>query len=146
MVGRFFVSHPYVLLAGVVLMCSSCFVPGSRSRPVLEVRKSIEYQREMYGKLPLHFEANRGQTDPQVKFLSRGPGYALFLTPTEAVLTLQGNSHSSLNPSTVIRMQVLGANSTTQVAGAEKLSGKVNYLHGSDPKGWQTDIPTYRKV
>jgi hypothetical protein len=29
---------------------------------------------ETYGKLPLHFEANRGQTDSQVKFLARGPG------------------------------------------------------------------------
>jgi hypothetical protein len=33
-----------------------------------------------YGKLPLSFEANQGQTDPQVKFLSRGKGYSLFLT------------------------------------------------------------------
>src|SRR5262245_23970506 len=43
---------------------------------------------EAYGKLPLYFEANRGQTDTQVKFLSRGPGHALFLTATEAVLVL----------------------------------------------------------
>src|SRR5258708_37986445 len=45
-----------------------------------------------YGKLPLSFEANQGQTDKQVKFLSRGPGYALFLTPTEAVLSLKAGS------------------------------------------------------
>jgi hypothetical protein len=37
---------------------------------------------EMYGKLPLQFEPNRGQTDTQVKFLSRGQGYTLFLTLT----------------------------------------------------------------
>src|ERR1700688_4607580 len=42
-----------------------------------------------YGKLPLSFEANQGQTDSQVKFLSRGSGYALYLTPTEAVLSLR---------------------------------------------------------
>src|SRR5215470_1053460 len=42
-----------------------------------------------YGKLPLSFEANQGQTDPKVKFLSRGPGYQLFLLPDEAVLSLQ---------------------------------------------------------
>src|ERR1700683_490992 len=39
---------------------------------------------EDYGKLPLSFEANRGQTDPKVKFLSRGSGYSLFLTGDEA--------------------------------------------------------------
>src|SRR5712664_67283 len=44
---------------------------------------------EEYGKLPLSFEANHGQTDPKVKFLSRGPGYKLFLLPHEAVLMLQ---------------------------------------------------------
>jgi len=29
---------------------------------------------EGYGRLPLTFEANQGQTDPQVKFVSRGAG------------------------------------------------------------------------
>ena len=42
-----------------------------------------------YGKLPLHFEPNRGQTASKVKFLSRGSGYTLFLTPAEAVLALR---------------------------------------------------------
>jgi hypothetical protein len=41
-----------------------------------------------YGKLPLSFEVNQGQVDPQVKFLSRGQGYTLFLTGDEAVLAL----------------------------------------------------------
>jgi len=41
---------------------------------------------ENYGKLPLSFEANQGQTDPRVKFLSRGRGYALFLTADEGVV------------------------------------------------------------
>lgn len=38
--------------------------------------------------LPLIFEANEGQTDPQVKFVSRGRGYTLFLTADEMVLGL----------------------------------------------------------
>src|SRR5437764_11999998 len=41
-----------------------------------------------YGKLSLGFEANQGQTDPRVKFLSRGGNYNVFLTDNEAVLTL----------------------------------------------------------
>src|SRR2546421_12884985 len=41
-----------------------------------------------YARQPLSFEANQGQTDSQVQFISRGPGYALFLTPSEAVLDL----------------------------------------------------------
>jgi hypothetical protein len=44
---------------------------------------------EAYGRLPLSFEINRGQADSQVKFLSRGSGYSLFLTGNEAVLSLK---------------------------------------------------------
>src|SRR5439155_11487266 len=44
---------------------------------------------DSYGKVPLSFEANQGQTDPRVKFLSRGSGYTLFLTGDEAVLSLR---------------------------------------------------------
>ena len=53
---------------------------------------------ENYGRLPLSFEANQGQTDPQVKFLSRGRGYALFLTGDEAVLSLRKPSAVSAQP------------------------------------------------
>src|SRR5712671_3579063 len=45
---------------------------------------------DQYGKLPLSFEANYGQTDGRVKFLSRTSGYSLFLTGDEAVLVLSG--------------------------------------------------------
>lgn len=47
---------------------------------------------EGYGQLPLAFEANQGQTDLQVNYLSRGAGYTLFLTSNEAVLALHEGS------------------------------------------------------
>ncbi len=59
--------------------------PGSGSQPDITARARAV---ESYGKLPLSFEANTGQTDQRVKFLSRGGGYTLFLTSNEAVLAL----------------------------------------------------------
>jgi Big-like domain-containing protein/beta-propeller repeat-containing protein len=47
---------------------------------------------EGYGKLPLSFEANHGQVDSRVKFLSRTGAYTLFLTGDEAVLALSGRA------------------------------------------------------
>jgi hypothetical protein len=38
---------------------------------------------------PLSFEPNFGQSEQQVKFLSRGNGYKLFLTADQAVLMLK---------------------------------------------------------
>ena len=43
----------------------------------------------LYNQVPLGFEANQGETNHQVKFLARAPGYTLFLTR----VTLHGKSH-----------------------------------------------------
>jgi hypothetical protein len=59
---------------------------------------------ESYGKLPLSFEANMGQTDNRVQFLSRGPGYTLFLTSGDAVLV------SGKGKPDVARMKLTGSN------------------------------------
>ena len=112
-----------------------------------------------YGKLPLSFEANQGQTNAQVKFLARGQGYTLFLTPSETVLSLKKSqakamtrtsSTKSMSPSemtgSVLRMQLVGGNSAPQVIGKEALPGYANYLIGRDPSQWYTQVPTYSKV
>jgi len=129
-----------------------------------------------YGKLPLSFEANRGQTDPHVNFISRGSGYTLYLTSTEAVLTLRQNLGSAQptagrkNPQisskrrvigetqeaelgetkghvpSALRMKLVGANRSADIEGLEPLPGKSNYFIGNDPTKWHTDIPTYAKV
>ena len=114
---------------------------------------------ENYGKLPLSFEANQGQTDSQAKFVSRGPGYTLFLTGNEAVLALKAGSkqakvtgppHAALEARprapAVLRMQLLGANRDAQIAGSEELPGKSNYFIGKDPAQWHTNISNYSKV
>ncbi len=51
--------------------------------------------RISYAKLPMSFEPNLGQSDPQVRFLSRGQGYTLFITPSEAVLSMRSPSKNS---------------------------------------------------
>jgi hypothetical protein len=96
---------------------------------------------ESYGKLPLSFEANRGQTDQRVKFLSRGPGYSLFLTEDSAVLSLHGKKSSA-----ALRMKLLGANPYPMVTGTDPLPGKSNYFVGKDPNQWRTNVPTYVAV
>jgi hypothetical protein len=81
-----------------------------------------------YGRLPSSFEANQGQTDGRVRFLARGRGYSLFLTPEEAVLAfrkvgkraLPAGAHSGFidfakrgvepKSESVLRMRLAGAN------------------------------------
>lgn len=88
---------------------------------------------------PMSFEPNLGQTDPRVRFVSRGPGRVLFLTPSEAVLALGG-------PERVLRMQLVGANPSPAAEGREPLPGRSHYYRGSDPASWRTDVPRYARV
>jgi hypothetical protein len=100
-----------------------------------------------YGSLPLSFEANRGQTDPRVQFLSRGNGYNLFLTSNEAVLSLQQPAVTTAGGhSTVVRMRLLGSQRSPQVSGVNELPGKSAYFVGGDPTQWHSDIPNYGRV
>jgi hypothetical protein len=118
---------------------------------------------ETYGKLPLAFEANRGQSDKQVKFLSRGQGYTLFLTGNEAVLSLHRapadvsdrGKLATLDPaafratdqnSAVLRMKLIGANTTAAVSGTSEQEGKSNYFIGNDPSQWRTNVSSYSQV
>ncbi|MGH7372580.1 MAG: SBBP repeat-containing protein, partial [Candidatus Methylomirabilales bacterium] len=146
--------------------------PPTSVKPDTATRTRIS---EAYGKLPLSFEVNRGQTDEQVRFLARGPGYTLFLTPTEAVLGVRTEAsglraeplelrteqramrderaaakkeeHRANNGRrAVVRMKVVGANASAKLEGLDELQGKSNYFIGNDPKKWRTNIPHYGKV
>ena len=103
-----------------------------------------------YGKIPLYFEKNAGQTDSKVQYLARGAGYALFLTPDEAVLSLHKSAGKSVkrqkSDSAVIRARLVGATKDTKVSAENPLPGKSNYFVGNDKTKWHTDIPQYGRV
>src|SRR5437879_7867608 len=112
---------------------------------------------ENYGKVPLSFQDNQGQTDPRVRLISRGNGYTLFLTGDEAVLALRSRQSSvvsqlhkttdhGLRTTETLRMKLVGANRAAKVTALGELPGKSNYFIGNDPKKWRTDVPTYGKV
>ena len=98
-----------------------------------------------YGKLPLSFEVNQGQSDERVKFLARGQGYSLFLTPAEAVLSLRAPAHQRSLP----RSCACGSSARTrhpELTGLDPLPGTSNYFIGNDPERWQRDVPHYARV
>ena len=86
------------------------YYPGQQPPNILsdESQASKMAFLKTYGSLPLRFEVNSGQTDSRVKFLSRGGGYTLFLTSTEAVLTL-GKGKSAIPPTQRLGRAALSA-------------------------------------
>jgi uncharacterized repeat protein (TIGR01451 family) len=108
---------------------------------------------EMYSQLPLSFELNQGQTDPEVQYMARFSGYTLFLRDNELVLNLRRSAFMTgqdkdgeAAPETAMRMKLAGANPAPQAVGLDALPGVVNYFLGNDPSQWHTRIPTYAKV
>src|SRR6266403_438585 len=130
----------------------------------ISATKSVPNWNAAYSKLPLSFEENQGQTAREVRYVSYGSGYELFLTPQEAVLALRANKPLDLSPLhrtaslralrkarrsgqvTAIRMRLEGANPEPRIAGTDPLPTKVNYFIGNDPKKWRTDVPSYARV
>jgi len=110
-------------------------------------------RRARLGPLPLRFEANRGQTAPAVRYLVRGAGYTLFLTPTDATLTLIGGQTWTGHPQSgnglphgrrvALRLQLVGANTQARVEGQGRQAGRTAYLRGH---GWSGLVPTYAQV
>lgn len=92
----------------------------------------------------LRFEKNVGQTDSQVDFLCRGKNHILYLTPTESVLHLLGDEEN-LN-SVPLRMQMVGANHSSEAIGIHQLKSRSNYFNGNDPGSWLTNIPHYSRI
>lgn len=111
--------------------------PAGKS-PVTSDRVGQSRVSEAYGKLPLSLEANLGQTDSRVRYLSRGPGFTLFLTQSEAVFSTQS--------STVLRMKLARANLSESIEGVERLPGRSNYFIGNDRRKWRANVPSYSKV
>ena len=127
-----------------------------------------------YGDVPLMFEANQGQTDSQVKFLSHGGGYSVFLTAGGLVLALRSSetaptTDDSAAPfprrhpsrlsavrqlekgaregkSTALAIDLVGAAANPVIVGEQALRTPINYFIGRDPSKWRRNVPTYSRI
>jgi hypothetical protein len=118
--------------------------------------------------LPLAFEANQGQSDPQVKYMARGNGYTVFLTGNDTVFELQSASRTAASRGTpnmglpvparkalpaaqhartaAIHMRLVGANPQSQIAAGDELPGRSNYFFGKDRRKWHTNVPQFARI
>ena len=164
-----------VLVFGALIVCSH---PGARQWLGTAARQSGGSTRNSktfdgkadrraaaaYASSPLRFEENQGQTTREVRFVSHGSGYELFLTPQEAVLALHSTRRLDLSPlhrmayfkalldarkaekTAVLRMRLADANPSTKVAGLDPLPDRVDYFLGNDPSAWKTNVRSYGRV
>jgi hypothetical protein len=97
---------------------------------------------DAYGKLPLSFIPNEGQTEEAVRYYAQGAGYGFFFTKEGATLSFseaKGRGHA-------LGLDFLGADPDATLDARQRLAGKVNYLVGDDPSKWQQGLPTHAEL
>lgn len=95
-------------------------------------------QAANYRTLPLSFEPNQGQAAPSVQFLTRGQGYSIALTASDAAIRLAQGPQ--------FRMRWLDASPAPRLTAEARQPGHSNYLTGADPARWLTAVPNYAQV
>src|SRR4029453_123657 len=96
-----------------------------------------------YGRLPLAFVENMGQTDRRVHYYAQGNRFGFYLTRREVMLAFGGREAGS---GTALALRFIGANPHVKIEGGERAPGEVNYLQGNDPAAWRTHVPRYGTV
>jgi hypothetical protein len=124
-----------------IQLLSAVLLVSAAASPPLAVA-SAPMGAALLRKLPLEFEANQGQTDPRVAYLSRVEGYTVFLSNDAAVFSLRAGQKGAGS----LSMQLAGANSESKAEGLGALTATSNYFVGKDSAKWRRDIPIYAKV
>jgi len=138
----------------VTSLLGSCFSPGFSSA---QTRVTSSENLNAYGKLPLTFEANIGQANPQVKFLTRSNGQVLFLSQRETILVLHESTPSAPawkgparknrhGRSSVLRFRWVGGSAQANVQGDSLLATRSNYYSGNDASRWVSNVPHFGRV
>jgi hypothetical protein len=147
-----------LVFAGAVAIASVSASPEHMTPTADRAEDPTRVVQSLQAARALSFEANAGQTDPSVRFLSRGQGYSIFLTRDAAVLSLTaprsvrmrqglGTLPTTLDASgAVVRMGLAGAQAPRVIEGETRLPGVSHYFKGNDPAKWLTNVATYEKV
>jgi len=130
--------------------------PSSSAAPFEANRADV---LSSYGKLPLCFVANRGQTDASVLYYAGIPGGRVYITANGLVFDLIEKNTTSPGQTAaedkdtlaeshrlVMRLNFQGSNSTHEIIAGDSINGYYNYLIGNDPAKWRTEVPAYKEI
>jgi hypothetical protein len=106
---------------------------GAPSRP----DAALAQARTALARLPLRFEANRGQWDPAVRYAAHANGYALLLTADGPVVAFPGSQR--------VNIRLLDSNRAAPIEALDPLPSHTDYFLGSR-QHWHTGIPNYSRV
>jgi hypothetical protein len=87
-------------------------------------------------RLPLRFEANQGQLNPDVRYVAHSGASVLRLTSRGPALTLGGHT---------VEMSFLGGNRAPRIEGVDPVATRTDYFLGERER-WRASVPTFSRV
>src|SRR5262249_27971561 len=124
------------MLASALLLA---LIPLAAATPT-STRRAAATNRT-HGVLNRGFVANVGQFDDRVEYAALAQGLSVFLTRSGTALMLVEH-----NRGLALRLRFLAANKRPELAATGGSPDRVNYLLGTDPSRWHTNLRTYRQV
>ncbi|WP_332760930.1 DUF7948 domain-containing protein [Pseudarthrobacter sp.] len=109
-------------------------VPGSAGLSPADRERAVD----AYGKLPLSFVPNAGQTDQSVRYYSQGAGFSFFFTQDKAILSFAKGARGQ-----ALELQFLGSSAAATLEATDSGPGTVNYLTAGAS---HTNLPTYQQL
>ena len=95
------------------------------------------------------FEENVDQTDPDVRFIAHGSQYDVLLRPSGMVFKSRHENRrkgSGLADREEVFLSFAGLRGKPRIEGSERLPSVINYYVGTDPRHWQSGVPTFAQV
>jgi hypothetical protein len=118
---------PRVLAAKLVLAAAAlCITHGGAMRSFLTAPIRVQ--------LSPFFIPNHGQVQSEVRYIIKAPALEAGFDLAAVHLNLRGAT---------LRVGFAGANASPRLEALDELPGRANFLLGSQPAQWKTNLPTY---
>ena len=127
-----------VALTGVILVISAYFLTGDRALP----GPASQNIRPEFGKIPVSFIPNAGQTDGRADFYIQGKDKTIFFGSEGVSFVLSADAPAE---PWAVKLDFLGANPGVVPAGHDPTGGVVSYFRGAKTE-WKTGLPLYSRI
>lgn len=118
-----------------------------RTAPAFSKAKGPALNRD-FGRVPVFFVPNRGQTDGRVSFTVKGIDKTVYFAPDGVTFALDypaGREGRKGSARWSVKLDFLGARKAAKPEGLEETGAHISYFKGK-PEEWKTTLPAYSRI
>jgi hypothetical protein len=101
-----------------------------------------------FGRVPVFFVPNQGQTDDRVGFYVKGADKTVYFSPEGVTFAMSYPAHAGNDRESeryVVKLDFLGSRKDVEPEGMEKTGANISYFRGK-PEEWKTGLPAYSRI